>query len=162
MAIPLQPLSFEYFLEKLDDWGMTVTEDMDPAQAGKYVFKRFCWLSEVLQQLYFVATKAGKVTTLEDANKRLKEHERVDALLVAAKRWRAVKLQHDGKEICLRECRDFRRQYVLFRRNMAHWNEGDEQSRLFNLLPDAWVKRVTKEEARRAKSSHTMKSILNR
>ena len=28
-------------LEKLDNRGMTVTENMDPAAAGKYVFKRF-------------------------------------------------------------------------------------------------------------------------
>ena len=28
-------------LEKLEHWGMTVTEDMDPAAAEKYVFKRF-------------------------------------------------------------------------------------------------------------------------
>ena len=52
------PLNLDRFLEKLDDWGMTVTEDMDPAEAGKYVFKRFRWrLPEVLQELYFVATK---------------------------------------------------------------------------------------------------------
>ena len=36
-----KPLNLERFLEKLDDWGMTVTEDMDPAAAEKYVFKRF-------------------------------------------------------------------------------------------------------------------------
>ena len=35
------PLNLDRFLEKLDDWGMTVTEDMDPAEAEKYVFKRF-------------------------------------------------------------------------------------------------------------------------
>ena len=46
----------------LDDWGMTVTEDMDPADAEKYVFKRFRWrLLEVLQELYFVVTKEGKI-----------------------------------------------------------------------------------------------------
>ena len=31
-------LNFDRFLEKLKDWGMTVTEDMDPAAAEKYVF----------------------------------------------------------------------------------------------------------------------------
>ena len=43
------PLNLDRFLEKLDDLGMTVTEDMDPAEAEKYVFKRFRWrLPEVL------------------------------------------------------------------------------------------------------------------
>ena len=45
---------------------------------------------------------------------------------------------------------------------MEEWNEGDEQSRLLNFLPDAWVKRVTKKEAKRAKSNHTVEMILNR
>ena len=50
------PLNLDRFLDKLDDWGMTVTEDMDPAEAEKYVFKRFRYrLPEVLQELYFVA-----------------------------------------------------------------------------------------------------------
>ena len=35
------PLNLERFLEKLDDWGVTVTEDTDPADAERYVFKRF-------------------------------------------------------------------------------------------------------------------------
>ena len=35
------PLNLDRFLEKLDNWGMTVTDDMDPADAEKYVFKRF-------------------------------------------------------------------------------------------------------------------------
>ena len=35
------PLRLNRFLEKLDDWQMTVTEDMDPAAAEKNVFKRF-------------------------------------------------------------------------------------------------------------------------
>ena len=35
------PLNLDRFLEKLNDWGMTVTEEMDPAEAEKYVFKRF-------------------------------------------------------------------------------------------------------------------------
>ena len=34
------PLNLDRFLEKLDDWGVTVTEDMDPADAERYVFKR--------------------------------------------------------------------------------------------------------------------------
>ena len=52
------PLNLDRFLEKLHDWGITVSEDMGPAEAGKYVFKRFRWrLPEVLQELYFVATK---------------------------------------------------------------------------------------------------------
>ena len=43
------PLNLDRFLEKLDDWQMTVTEDMDPTEAEKYVFKRFRWrLPEVL------------------------------------------------------------------------------------------------------------------
>ena len=43
------PLNLDRFLEKLDNWGMTVTEDIDPADAEKYVFKRFRWrLPEVL------------------------------------------------------------------------------------------------------------------
>ena len=56
------PQNLDCFLEKLDDWGMTVTEDMDPADAERYVFKRFRYrLPEVLQGLYFVATKEGKI-----------------------------------------------------------------------------------------------------
>ena len=35
------PLNLDRFLEKLDNWGVTVTEDMDPADAERYVFKRF-------------------------------------------------------------------------------------------------------------------------
>ena len=35
------PLNLDRFLEKLDDWGLTVTEDLPPADAEKYVFKRF-------------------------------------------------------------------------------------------------------------------------
>ena len=43
------PLNLDRFLEKLDDRGMTVTEDMHPAEAEKYVFKGFRWrLPEVL------------------------------------------------------------------------------------------------------------------
>ena len=66
------PLNLYRFLEKLDHWGMTATEDMDPAAAEKYVFKRFrSRLPEVLQELYFVASKEGKITTLKDAKKWL-------------------------------------------------------------------------------------------
>ena len=58
------PFNLERFLEKLDDWGMTVTEDMETAAADKYVFKRFRWrLPGVLQELYLVAAKKGKNTT---------------------------------------------------------------------------------------------------
>ena len=145
------PLNLDRFLDKLDDWGMTVTEDMDPAEAEKYVSKRFRWrLLEVLQELYFVATKEGKIKTLKEAKKWLNDQERVDALQLAAKRWKAIKLQHDGPEIRLRDWRDFRGQYTLFRRNVEDWNEGDEQARLLSMLPEAWIQRVTKEEAKRA------------
>ena len=52
------PLNLDRFLEKMDHSGMTVTEDMDPADAEKYVFKRVRYrLPEVLQELNFVATK---------------------------------------------------------------------------------------------------------
>ena len=62
------PLNLDRFLEKLDDWGVTVTKDMDPADAEKYVFRRFRYrLPEVLQDLYFVATKEGKIKTLKEA-----------------------------------------------------------------------------------------------
>ena len=155
------PLNLDRFLEKLDDWGMTVTEDMDPAEAEKYVFKRFRpRLPEVLQELYFVATKEGKIKTLKEAKKWLNEQEWVDAPQVAAKRWRAIKLQHDGREIRLRDWRDFWGQYTLFGRNVENWNEGDEQARLLSMLREAWIKRVTKEEAKRAKFNHTFKMML--
>ena len=155
------PLHLDRFLEKLDNWGMTVTEDMDPADAEKYVFKRFRWrLPEVLQELYFVATKEGKLKTLKEAKKWLNEQERVDAPQVAAKRWKAIKLQHDGREIRLRDWRDFRGQYTLFCRNVEDWNEADEQARLLSMLPEAWIKRVTKEEAKRAKSNQMVKMML--
>ena len=155
------PLNLDRFLEKLDDWGVTVTEDMDPADAEKYVFRRFRYrLPEVLQELYFVAAKEGKIKTLKEAKKWLNEQERVDAPQVAAKRWKSIKLQHDGREIRLRDWRDFRGQYTLLRRNVEDWNEGDEQARLLSMLPEAWIKRVTKEEAKRAKSNHTVKMML--
>ena len=155
------PLNLDRFLEKLDDWGVTVTEDMHPADADKYVFRRFRYrLPELLQELYFVATKEGKIKTLKEAKKWLNEQERVDARQVAAKRWKSIKLQHDGREIRLRDWRDFRGQYTLFRRNMEDWNEGDEQARLLSMLPEPWIRRVTKEEAKRAKSNHTVKMML--
>ena len=155
------PLNLDCFLEKLDDWGMTVTEDMDPAEAEKSVFKRFRWpLPEVLKVLYFVATKKGKIKTLKEDKKWLNEQERVDAQQMAAKRWKAIRLQHDGREIRLRDWRDFRGQYTLFCRNVDDWNEGDEQARLLSMLPEPWIRRVTKEEAKRAKSNHTVKMML--
>ena len=123
------PLNLDRFLEKLEDWGVTVTEDMDHADAERYVFKRFRYrLPEVLQELYFVATKEGKIKTLKEAKKWLNEQERVDAPQVAAKRWKSIKLQHDGREIRLRDWRDFQGQYTLFRRNVEDWKEGDEQA----------------------------------
>ena len=132
------PLNLDRFLEKLDDWGLTVTEDMDPAEAEKYVFKRFRWrLPEVLQELYFMATKEGKIKTLKEAKKWLNEQERVDAPQVAAKRWRAIKLQHYGREIRLLDWPDFRGLYTLFRRNVEDWNEDDEQACLLSMLPEA-------------------------
>ena len=82
-----KPRNLDRFLQKLDHLGMTVTEDMDPAEAEKYVFKRFRWrLQEVLQELYLVATKEGKIKNLKEAKKWLNEQERVDAPQVAAKR----------------------------------------------------------------------------
>ena len=154
-------LNLDRFSEKLDDWGVTVTEDMPPADAEKYVFRRFRYrLPEVLQELYFVATKEGKNKTLKEAKKWLNEQERVDAPQVAAKRWKSIKLQHDGREIRLRDWRDFRGQYTLFRRNVENWNEGDEQACLLSMLPEAWIKRVTKGEAKRAKSNHRVKMML--
>ena len=155
------PLNLDRFLEKLEDWGMTVTENMDPVDAKRYVFKRFRYrLPEVLQELYFMATKEGKIKTLKEAKKWLNEQERVDAPQVAAKRWKAIKLQHDGREIGLRDWRDFRGQYTLFGRNVEDWNEGDEQARLLSMLPEAWIKRVTKVETKRAKSNNTVKMML--
>ena len=149
------PLNLDRFLEKLNDWGLTVTEDLPPADAERYVFRRFRYrLPEVLGELYFVATKEGRIKTLKEAKKWLNEQERVGAPQVAAKRWKSIKLEHDGREIRLRDWRDFRGKYTLFRRNVEDWNEGDEQARLLSMLPEAWIKRVTKEESKRAKSNH--------
>ena len=43
---------------------------------------------------------------------------------------------------------------------MEDWNEGDKQSCLLSMLPEAWIKRVTKKEAKRAKSNDTVKMML--
>ena len=87
------PLNLDRFLENLGVCGMTVTEDMDPAEAQKYVFKRFrLCLPELLQELYFVAMNGGKIKTAKEAKKWLNELERVEAPQVAAKRGRAIKL----------------------------------------------------------------------
>ena len=107
-----------------------------------------------------MATKEGKIKTLKEAKKLLNEQEQVDAPQVAAKRWKAIKSQHDGREIRLRDPRDFRGQYTLFRHNVEDWNEGDQQARLLSILPEAWIKRVTKEKAKRAKSDHAVKMML--
>ena len=123
---------------------MTVNETMHPAAAKKHVFKRYQWrLPEVLQELYFVVAKDEKITTLGEAKEWINKQEQVDALRIAAKSSRAIKLQHDGREIRLLDPRDFRGQYVMFRRIMEDWNEADQQARLLNLLPDAWVKEAT-------------------
>ena len=45
---------------------------------------------------------------------------------------------------------------------MEDWNEGDEQARLLSMLPEAWSKRVTKEESKRANFNHTFKMMLPR
>ena len=64
------PLNLYRLCEKLDDSGITLTEDMDPAQAQRCVFKRFRFrLPDVLQELYFVAPKEGKTKTLKDAHR---------------------------------------------------------------------------------------------
>ena len=72
------------------------------------MFKRFRpHLPDVLQELYFVAAIEGKMTTFKVAEKWLHEQERVNASQVATNRRRAIKLQHDGQEIRLRDWRDF-------------------------------------------------------
>ena len=106
-----------------------------------------------------MVTKEGKIKALKEAKNWLNEQERVDAPQVAVKRWKAIKLQHDGRDIRLRDWRDFRGQYTLFCRNVEDWNEGDEQARLLSMLPEAAIKRVTKEETKRAKSNHTVKMM---
>ena len=104
--------------------------------------------------------RKGKIKSLQETKKWLNEQERVDAPQVAAKRWKAIKPQHDGREMRLRDWRDFWGQYTLFRRSVEDWNEGDEQAHLLSMLPEAWIKRVTREEAKRAKSDHTVKMTL--
>ena len=99
--------------------------------------------------------------TLKDAQKWLKEQEQVDAPQADAKGLTAMKRQHDGRETHLRDWRDFRGQYFLLRRNVEDEKKGDEQSRLVNLFPDAWVKGVTRKKAKRAKSKHTVKMMLD-
>ena len=109
-----------------------------------------------------MAAKEGKITTLIEPKKLPKEQERLHTPLVAAKSWRAIKLHHDGREIRPRDRRDFGGHYVLFRSSVEDCNKGDEQSRPLSLLPDAWVKRVTKEEAKRAKRNRAGKMMPNK
>ena len=116
------PLNLDHFLEKLGHWAMTLTEDMDPAMGEKYVFKRLQWrLQEVLQGLYFSEAKEGKIRPLKEAKRCLNEQERVHARQVAAKRWRAINIQHDGREIRLRDWPDFQGQYLLW---AGTWRTG--------------------------------------
>ena len=109
--------------------------------------------------LYFVTANEGKI---RDAKKWLSSQEGLDAPQITAKRWRAIQLQHDGKNIHQREWRHFRGQYALFRRKVEDCKEGHWPSCLLNLLLAAWVKRVTKEEAIKAKGNHSVKMMLNK
>ena len=85
------PLNLDRFLEKLDFWGLTVTEDLPPADAERYVFRRFRYrLPEVLGELYFVATKEGRIKTLKEAKKWLNEQERLCIFLERITPWRTV------------------------------------------------------------------------
>ena len=55
------PLNLDRFLEKLDDWGLTVTEDLPPADAERYVFKRFRYrLPEVLGEAILRGDQGGE------------------------------------------------------------------------------------------------------
>ena len=154
------PLNLDRFSEKVDEWGMTVTEDIGPAQAKKYVFQPFCFqLLEVLQVLYFTAAKEGKIKAIKAAKRWLNQQERVDAPQVPAKRWNGIRIQHDGKNIHLQEWRNFWGQCVLHRRKVQDWSKGDTLFRLLGLLPASWIKRATKEEAKRAKSHDTVKMM---
>ena len=73
-------LNLHRFLHKLDNWGIIVTEDMDTAQAEKYVFKRFCLpLPAVLKELYGGAAKEAKLKILKDAKIWLNVQEREEA-----------------------------------------------------------------------------------
>ena len=67
-----------------------------------------------------MAAKNGEDRDSQGGKKWLNEQGQVGAPQVAANRWRAIKLQLDGKEIHRLEWRDFRGQYVLFR-----WNVED-------------------------------------
>ena len=98
------PLNLDRFLEKLDDWGLTVTEDLPPADAERYVFKRFQVppAGSARRAITSWRPRRGKSRTLKDAKKWLNEQERVDAPQVAAKRWKSIKLELDGREIRLR------------------------------------------------------------
>ena len=80
------PLNLNRFLEKVDEWGLTVTEEMDPVAAKKYIYKpsRFR-LPEALQELYFTTQKEGKIKSLRDAKRWLNEQDWVDAPQVTAK-----------------------------------------------------------------------------
>jgi len=134
---------------------------MTEEQAEKFLFKRFWYrLQDTLQDLYFEAYKRGKIKDLKAAKKWLQEQERVDAPQVAANRWRDVKLEHNGVDIRLRDWRDFTGKYILRRKHVEDWNEGDEQARLLKMLPKPWSKRVTKQEAKRAKRFHTVKMMI--
>ena len=61
----------------------------------------------MLQELYFVAAKKGKIMVVKEAKKWPNRQERVDAPQVAAKNREAIKDQHDGREIRLQDWRDF-------------------------------------------------------
>ena len=155
------PLNLDRFLEKVDDWGMTITEDMDPAEAENYVLKRFRrLLPEVLQELYFVATKEGKIKTLKTlrSGSTSRSAWTLCRLLPSGGRPSSFSMMVGRSAYGIGG--DFRGQYTLFRRNVENWNEGDEQACLLSMLPEAWIKRVTKEEAQRAKSNHTVKMML--
>ena len=45
---------------------------------------------------------------------------------------------------------------------MEDWSEGGEQSHPLNHLPEHWVKRLTRKEAKGAKSNHTVKMMLDK
>ena len=84
------------------------------------------------------------------------------ALQVAAENWRAIKLQHDGKDIRLREWREFLGQDVLYLRNVEDSNQGDKQPCMVNRLPESRIKPVSKEEAKGTKSYHTVTMMISK
>ena len=45
---------------------------------------------------------------------------------------------------------------------MEDWNKGDKHTRLLNIFLDSWTKQVTKAEAKKAKSNHTVKMMLRK